>query len=304
MLKSVWNWTRQTAYGQFAYRVILASASAAITIVLSYLPYDTLLQAVWVILSSLYIGYVAMHQRLNETDEVRYRRLFRSRFAYLEKADPDALTTIFAENIRLPVLKWFETEHGVALEKAKKVDALDSLAKSGDQPGQLIFRTGIQLGQWLERSTGQSQPALDFIESELDTFVAERTDLLGTEIGGGIYLREVEPGDQRPTGIHLFHPKSRCLFTVESYDAEKKKQSVSLSLKSSLFQSATDEEWKVFRQKVHDLFPDFQPSKGGSGPQRQETPFFVSLARDDWDTKKEKVAEKLIELMQSLEPNA
>jgi len=297
MRKSFLNWMRQTAYGQFFYRVLLAVMSAAITIGLSFLPHDTLLQAIWVILSSLYIGYVAMHQRLNESDEVRYRRLFRSRFSYLERTDPDALTTIFAENIRPPVLKWFEDEHEIPVAKAKKIDALDSLAKSGDQHGQLIFRTGVKLGQWTQRSKEQNQPALEFIESELEAFIAARTELLGTEVGEGIFLREVNLGEHRPTGIHLFHPKSRCLFTVESYDAEKKRRSVSLSFKASLFESATDEDWIAFKQKVHDAFPYFQPAKGGSGPQSRQIPFFVSATLDNWETLRDEVPGKLKLLM-------
>ncbi len=102
----------------------------------------------------------------------------------------------------------------------------------------------------------------------------------------------------------MFHPQSKCLFTVESYDSENKRRSVALSLKSSLFESATDKQWNTFKLKVHELFPYFQPAKGGSGPQRREIPFFVSPAIDDWDTKREQVSQKLANLMQAIDPPA
>lgn len=300
MVEALMNWIRQNAYGQFAHRVFLALVSAAVTIALSYLPHDTILQAIWVVLSSLFIGYVALHQRLNETDESRYRRLFRSRFSYLEKADPEALTTIFAENIRLPVLRWFEEEQGVPLQQVQKIDALDSLARSGDQPGQLIFRTGVRLGQWLEQAKQAEVPALEHFSAAVDEFIGERTDLLGDEIAPGVYLRHVKPGEHRPVGVHMFHPQSRCLFTIETYDSERPRIAVALSLKSSLFDQATDEQWESFKQEVHRLFPCFQPVQGGSGPQRRPIPFFVSAAMPEWDTEREQVPAKLKELMERL----
>ena len=125
------KWFRRNVYGQYVARVLLAIGSAAVTIALSYLPYDTILQAIWMIVASMFMGFFVLQQRLNETDDIRYRPLFRTRFAHLDKADPEALTTIFADNIRRPVLDWFADEYDIRISDAKNIDAIDSLARPG-----------------------------------------------------------------------------------------------------------------------------------------------------------------------------
>ena len=274
MIRQLRTWFRRNAYGVFTLRVLVAAGSALIAVGLSYLPHDTLLQAIWVFCSSLFMGWLVLRGRLNESDDTRYRRLFSTRFTWLQQNDPEALTTIFAENIRPRVLQWFESEYRVNVSRAAKIDALDSLARSGDSPGQLIFRTGVQLGQWL----GDVQPgdgSVAALEARLSDFVLSNEKLLGEEVGEGLYLRHITRGSRRPIGVHMFHPTSRMLLTVEYYDHEKDRHALALSVRSQLFENASETDWEAFRAGVLERFPQFRASQGGSGPQRQQIPFFI-----------------------------
>ena len=294
-------WFRTNAYGQFTYRVLLAIGSALVTVGLSYLPYDTILQAIWVVISTLFIATFALRQRLNETDEVRYRRLSSGRFEYLQKHNPEALNTVFAQNIRPAVFDWFESEYYVPIKSAKKVDALDSFARSGDLPGQLIFRIGVELGQWLNKNEGDPQKRLAMFEEGIESFINSNESLLGDEVAEGIYLRHVRKGEMRPVGIHMFHPKSRCLFTIEDFDYTPIVKRVALSLKSETVSGLSDEEWNGLKKFVHDTFPYFRPANEGSGPQKQRIPFFVSSAFDDWANEKHQVSGKLRAVMSQVD---
>jgi len=279
MFGRIRGWFRQNAYGAFFWRVLWALGAAAVSVGLSFLPYDTILQAVWVVVSSLFMAAFVLRQRLNETDDTRYKRLFKSRFAWFQHNDPEALVTIFSENIRPPVMDWFETEYGVPVREAKSFDALDSLARSGDRPGQLIFRTGVELGKWLQEMQDEPEK-LASLESRLQQFVRENEGLLGEQVAPGIYFRSVKRGEQRPAGVHMFHPESRLLLTCEFYDEEERRHAPALSAKSQLFTDYNEDQWKAFVKNVHREFPCFQPAKGGSGPQKQSIPFFIGSVDD------------------------
>ncbi|MEZ6129069.1 MAG: hypothetical protein R3C59_10320 [Planctomycetaceae bacterium] len=279
MFSRIRVWFRQNAYGSFFSRVLWALGAAAVSVGLSFLPYDTALQAIWVVISSLFLAAFALRQRLNESDDVRYRRLFKSRFAWFQVNDPEALVTIFSENIRPPVLDWFETEYGIPVREAKTFDALDSLARSGDRPGQLIFRTGVELGKWIQEMQDEPEK-IACMESRLQQFVRDNEGLLGQQIAPGTFLRIVRRGERRPTGVHLFHPDSRLLLTLEFYDENEKRHAPALSAKAQLFANSTEDEWKGFVKQVHREFPSFQPAKGGSGPQKQTIPFFIGSVDD------------------------
>lgn len=275
MITAIRNWFRRNAYGIFLQRVLIALGLAGVSILLSYLPYDTLLQAIWVIISSSFMAWIVLRRRLNETDDARYRRLFHSRFTFLENNDPEALTTIFAENLRPRVYEWIHNEIGVDVEKAGKIDALDSLAKNGDAPGQLLLRAGIRFGEWKASIKG-ADDQLKELEKALNEFVLNNRELLGTEIEPGLFLRHLRPGDARPVGVHMFHPDSQALLTIEHYKSDKPRHSLALSFKSHLFEDFDQSQWETFRQSVHEHFPCFLPAEGGSGPQKKSIPFFVS----------------------------
>ena len=289
------NWFRRNAYGIFALRALVALGSAIVSVGLSFLPYDTILQAVWVIISSLFMASLVLRERLNENDDARYRRLFRSRFGYLQANDPEALTTVFAENLRPRVMSWFQAEYGVATGQVKTIDALDSLARNGDTPGQLIFRTGVELGKWIQ----QAEPTTaveEQLEDRLQTFVTENESLLGENAGDGLFLRHIRTGEQRPVGIHMYHPNSRLLLTVEYYDKDQQKNALALSARSFLFENTDESVWEKFKEAVHKQFPEFQPANGGSGPQKREIPFFVGHISDTAAESDELLKKKLIEL--------
>ncbi len=298
------KWFRKNPYGQYSYRVLLAAGSAAVTVGLSFLPFETVLQAIWVMFSSLLIGYLLLRGRLNETDDARYRRLFRGRFEHLAKTNPEALTTIFSDNVGRPVMRWFEDEYDVPISQAKAVDALDSLSRTGDQPGQLIFRVGVELGKWLKECEGKGEDVttLEFVEAEIATFIQRNEHLLGEEIADGIYFRHVKRGSRRPIGIHMFHPKSKCLFTVEDQDFRGERHSVALSAKTGVFTS--DKDWELFKEYVYREFPYFQPGRGGSGPQKRGVPLFVVSGFDTWTEEKEVIREKLLRLDEGLPATA
>lgn len=295
MFIRIQNWFRRNAYGVFTLRLLVAAGSALISVALSYLPYDTLLQAIWVFCSSLFMGWLVLRDRLNESDDTRYRRLFNTRFSWLQANDPEALTTIFAENVRPRVLEWFKSEYRIDVARAKSIDALDSLARSGDAPGQLIFRTGVELGQWLA-GVKPGDAAVGKLERHLTKFVMENESLLGASVGEGVYLRHIKRGSRRPIGVHMFHPQSRMLLTVEYYDQENDRHALALSVRSFLFEHAPERSWESFKAEVLELFPQFRPANGGSGPQRQQVPFFIGYIETTTVESDDVLAKKLLTL--------
>ena len=294
MFQSIRGWFRRNAFGQFMLRLLVAIGSAIVTIALSFLPYETLLQAVWVVASSMFMGYLALHQRLNESDESRYERLFTSRFAFLRANDPEALNTLFADNLRPRVFEWFSDEFSVNVGDIETIDALDSLSRNGDAPGRLIFRAGIHFGQWLVEAPYKHDVQPHF-EHKIKEFIASQVDLLGDEVADGVFLRHVRIGEQVPTGIHMFHPKSRLLLSIKYYEGSPKKYSISLSARTHCFRE-DDGAWDKFKEAVLELFEDFRPMRGGSGPQRLSVPFFVSSVMDQPVPNEDGLVEKLQQL--------
>lgn len=288
------NWMRRSVLGQYFNRVLLAIGSAVVAIALSFVPYDAILQAIWVVISSMAMGLLFVRERLNENDQSRYKRLFKSRFEYLQKADPESLTTIFAENIRQPVLDWFREEREIDLSKVSNFDALDSLARCADKPGQLIFRVGIQLGSWLEAV--EDSDATELLTQRIDEFIRSNQQLLGSRIEKGIFYRELKPGDQRPVGIHMFSDESFCLFTSEHFEEESERYSIALSLKRNLFSEYSEDQWAEFVAHVHDQFPEFRPINGGSGPQKPNVPLFIANCGSEWKVAQAEIEAKLLKI--------
>lgn len=278
MIDELRDWFRRNAYGRLTVRIGLAVSAAGVSIVLSFLPYDTILQAFWVVVSSLVMGFVVLRQRLNETDERRYNRLVNARFNYLINNDPEALNTVFADNLRSRVFQWLHTETGVDFKQFPNADALDSLAKNGDLPGQLILRLGLNVGSWIGAAKGNDHSTE--LKKRLGEFVEEHESLLGDAIDEGIYFRRIRLREALPTGIHLFHRSSKLLFAVKYYDEEMHRHSISLSAKAVHFEGQ-DAEWERFKEQVFECFPEFQPVSGGSGPQKARIPFFVGPINQD-----------------------
>jgi len=279
MLDQLKNWFRRNAYGKFSLRLLVALGSAAVAVALSFLPHDTILQAIWVVASSMFMGYVVLRQRLNETDDRRYERLINTRFTYLQKNDPEALNTIFADNLRPRMLDWFHAEYGVNVGSLEKIDALDSLARNGDSPGQLILRTGVEFGRWFEQVADRVDKIPHF-NYKIGEFISQNESLLGQEVENGIYFRKIKMGEQVPTGIHMFHPESRLLMSLKLYEQDESRHSLSLSTRTHLFevddQNPAEIAWENFKEVVLKQFPEFEPVNGGSGPQKMAIPFFVS----------------------------
>jgi len=298
MLRFLPVWFRRNAYGVFTLRVLVALGLASVSILLSFLPYDTILQAIWVIVSSLFMASLVLRERLNESDDARYRRLFHNRFSFLKENDPEALTTIFAENIRPRVLNWFHAEFDVPIHEAEAIDALDSLARNGDDPGQLIFRTGIELGQWLAKTEDEEDKVAN-LTKRLQTFVSDNVDLLGEEVAPGVFLRHIRQGERRPVGVHMFHDASKLLLTIEYYGKLEKRTALALSAKSSLFANDSN-GWETFQQQVHEEFKCFQPAHGGSGPQKPTIPYFVGAIDESPVASNEQLATKLRKLIECL----
>ena len=99
-------------------------------------------------------------------------------------------------------------------------------------------------------------------------------ELLGEQFAPGIFYRKINKGEAFATGIHMFHEASKLLFSVKFYASGKERNSLSLSSRDSLF--ADEDSWIAFKEKVHQLFKEFRPVNGGSGPQKREIPFFIS----------------------------
>ncbi|MEM7784436.1 MAG: hypothetical protein AAF623_13865 [Planctomycetota bacterium] len=271
MINGIKNWFRRNEYGKFAFRLIIAIGSAIVAVLLSLFPHDTVLQAVWVVASTMFMGFVVLRQRLNETDDVRFQRLFKARFAYLQANDPEALNTIFAENLRPRVMDWFAQESGVEIKSVNKIDAVDSLAKNGDVPGQLLMRTGVEFGKWFQE-VWDREDKIPHFNYRVQKFIDDHEHLLGEKLEDGFYFRRIRIGENVPTGIHMFHDTSRLLMSLKEY--EEGRASLSLSARTHVFE-VHGNDWDKFKTQVHRLFPEFQPVNGGSGPQRVEIPFFV-----------------------------
>ena len=295
MFRTLSAWFRRNAYGVFTRRVLIAIGLAAVSVLLSFLPYDTILQAIWVIVSTLFMASLVLRERLNESDDARYRRLFESRFLFLKENDPEALTTVFAENIRPRVLTWFHDEFKIPIHEVDRIDALDSLARNGDDPGQLIFRTGIELGKWLNQSEPEDDKVKN-LSNRLEAFVQQNTALLGEEVAPGAFLRHIRHGEARPVGVHMFHEASRLLLTIEHYGKSEDRTSLALSAKASLF--ANDANlWTEFHRRVHEEFKCFQPAHGGSGPQKPTIPFFVGAIEESLVFSNDQLTAKLVGLL-------
>jgi hypothetical protein len=279
---------------------------------LSYLPFSDVLQAIWILLSSIYLSTRRLKSRLNEGDELRHKRLQEERFAFWQKKDPETLKTLFSQNLTTQVLTWIDEELDIQVSDLDEIHALDSLSHIQETPGRLILRAGFLLGAWntqwhthqlneltdqdpTERSDEFINQKRSYIQECLQAWIQEHRFLLGEEITEGTYLCHIGKDQlQRPIGIHLLTPESKILLSLETHsvsvelnddDSQSSEstlnqsvdtlKSISLSLQSSFTQSLSKEEWSSFKDQLFKIFPMFKRINGGSGSQSQHIPFFI-----------------------------
>ena len=286
--------------------------AVTVAYVLSYLPFSNILQAIWILSSSIYLSTRGFKSRMNEDDELRHKRLQEERFAFWQKKDPETLKTLFSHNLTTQVLEWIDEELEVPISDLDEIHALDSLSRIQEKPGRLILKTGFLLGAWntqwhhkqldetnhqdtAEDSNELTDRKRSYFKECLQTWIQEHRFLLGEEITSGTYLCHLGKDQlQRPIGVHLLTPESKILLSLETRptptidnheDSQINDQnlnpsvhrlgSVSLSLQSSFTQSLSKEEWISFKEQLFEIFPIFKRVNGGSGSQSQHIPFFI-----------------------------
>jgi hypothetical protein len=282
------------AYQQYLRHIGVGLTSALITVALSFLPFSDLLQALWIFASTIFIATRSLKSRLNEGDEARFRRLYEERVKLWSRLDPDVLKALFSQNLSDRHLAWLDAELGLPLSTLEEVHALDSLARAGDQPGQLSLRAALLLGEWraelergvehtLEEGALNEEGRLEGYRERLISWTEAHTHLLGEQLAPGLFIREIKLGEQRPIGVHLLSPSSDMLFTYEERAPREGEEgeshitsySVALSLSASRTQGMSEEAWSTWRDELYRRLPMFQRAHNASGPQRRDLPFFI-----------------------------
>ena len=254
---------------------------AVATVSLGALPEDDLIQGIWVFLSTSIAALVAFRQRLKEDDEQRYARLAKSYFKYWIKKDPKAIEGLFASNVPYSVVRWLQKEAGCDLSKCDCMHSVDSWARFGDEPGELIFRAGLNFGKMLGETKVSSQEAEKIISQKLKSFTEDSLSLLGEEIHPNVFYKEIKEDDCYPAGIHMSNSKSECLAVlIREKRGEKQLETfnkISFGLKREYLESISDDEWEMIKRDIiYPTFPFFKPVNGGSGPQKKLVPLFLT----------------------------
>ena len=147
---------------------------------------------------------------------------------------------------------------------------------------------------------------LDLVQAyraKIIEWVNSHHDLLGDEVAEGVFVREIKLGEQRPIGVHLISESSHILFTYEESSntaQERSEYSVALSIKSSLTEHMSAEEWETWRKAMLEDLPFLKRINKGSGPQSQTVPYFIQphLSADALDL--DNIKESLLKLQRQL----
>ena len=146
----------------------------------------------------------------------------------------------------------------------------------------------------------------DAYREKLLEWVQANHNLLGEELSEGIFLREIQRGEQRPIGVHLASRESKLLFTHERLQQDESTYSVALSLDATLTSGLSEEAWEAWRDELFLAFPFFKRVNQGSGPQKRVVPYFIQprlpeelLALSELTPKLEKLLAKLESLQSS-----
>lgn len=268
-------------YKRFYTSIFFGFVIAIATVCLGYFENDDLYQGIWVFLSSTITAIVIFKRRIKENDEERYARLAKSYFQHWIKKDPQIVEGLFASNVPYSVVRWFEKETACNLLACDDSHSVDSWAKLGDEPGELIFRAGLNLGKIIGDDEASKKNIELKISNELKTFTNESLHILGEEIAPGVFFKKLEKGDSHPAGIHISQKKSKCLaMVVQEKRGEKDSDvfnKVSFGLKKEYLEKLSDIEWENVKESIiYDIFPFFKPVLGGSGPQKKDVPLFLT----------------------------
>ncbi|WP_372370252.1 hypothetical protein [Candidatus Uabimicrobium sp. HlEnr_7] len=265
------------------YREITAGFFIAIaTIGLGYLPGDDFLQGIWVFLSTSTAAWIALRTRVRENDEERYSRLAKSYFRHWIKEDPQKVEGLFAANVPYSVIDWFQKEANCNLLKCNSPHVVDSWSKVGDEPGELIFRSGLRLGKMLRESKENNCKTQEFLSKKFSEFAQNGKELLGEEIAPHVFYKKLKKGDYRPVGIHISNSHSECLIVSEKQERQNGESTItinriSLGFKQEQLEALNEEEWEYAKKHIiFQHFPYFKPAQGGSGPQKKVVPLFLT----------------------------
>ena len=245
----------------------IASLTAGFTIWFGVtFEYDDYYQAALQFFSILYMSHKSLNTRKNEHEFQRKNRVAKAKFQNLLQKDPGLAEGLFADNVPLAVIRWFQKETGVDLFKVPKLEVVDSFSKVGDAPGNLIFRTGIVLGKLIGNWERSKKGSLeDYLSKGFEKFYQENKILLGEEISKGVFYKNLVFGNNRPIGIFLYHEECKCL-VIEEKDESFKDSMVKISLcfKKSLFETIDENVWKEIKEGIHRAKPLFAPGAGRS----------------------------------------
>lgn len=263
-------------YKKFYKEITAGFCIAIATIALGYLPYDDFWQGAWVFLSTSTTAWIALKTRVKESDAERYSRLAKGYFRYWIDKDPQKVEGLFANNVPYSVVEWLKKEENCNLLDCNVPHIVDSWCRVGDEPGELIFRSGLNLGKML--SENDDKEIHEFLSEKFMQLTKEKRKLLGEELAPHVFYKELTEGDYRPTGVHMSDPYSECLIIRERHDRDGViSERISLGLKKDYLEELSDEEWEVIKKTI--IFkhcPYFKPAGGGSGPQKKQVPLFLT----------------------------
>ncbi|BBM82229.1 hypothetical protein [Candidatus Uabimicrobium amorphum] len=263
-------------YKKFYKEITAGFFIALATIALGYLPYDDFWQGAWVFLSTSAAAWMALKTRVKESDADRYSRLAKGYFSYWIKKDPQKVEGLFANNVPYSVVEWLKKEENCNLFDCDVPHVVDSWCRVGDEPGELIFRSGLNLGKML--SDKDNREVHEFLSEKFVELVQEKRKLLGEEIAPHVFYKELKEGDYRPTGVHISDAYSECLIIRERRDWDgATSERISLGLKKDYLEQLSDEEWDTVKNTIiYKHCPYFRPVGGGSGPQKKYVPLFLT----------------------------
>lgn len=274
------SFIKSPVYRRFFWTLFIGLLIGVGTWFLGFLPYDDALQGAWAFFSAVIAATIAFKKRVAEDDAARYRRVAHKAFNYWVNKNPELVQGLFSSNFPYAAIRWFKDKTGCDILQCDNCHVIDSLSQEGQEPGQLLFYSGIELGKVMAQNEGK--PLNEVFSKKFAQFAVEWKKYLGEEIAPGVFFKEIKKGDHRPAGVHICNQDSKCLVVLEYMNKGRefgKMATAAFSFKKDYLEEVTDQDWIKIKDIVYKYFPYFEPSNAGSGPQKKHVPLFLQLER-------------------------